>query len=85
MMDESEDSARACSNRTFMELKFSLLLVSFKASISSNRTFMELKFISVATTTPKTERTNRTFMELISEIILSRYSELIPTFKNIKE
>ena len=33
-----------CSNRTFMELKYSLLAALNLFSFSSNRTFMELKF-----------------------------------------
>ena len=46
---------------------------------------MELKYTIHFFILLYSNRSNRTFMELISEIILSRYSELIPTFKNIKD
>ena len=46
---------------------------------------MELKFTQRIADAQAIAGSNCTFMELISEIILSRYSELIPTFKNIKE
>ena len=36
-----------CSNRTFMELKWSINLVVLRLLKSSNRTFMELKFCNI--------------------------------------
>ncbi len=38
--------ASSCSNRTFMELKYSFPSSLSTAKVSSNRTFMELKFFS---------------------------------------
>ena len=38
------NAERACSNRTFMELKYGLNSIRCTTKGSSNRTFMELKY-----------------------------------------
>ena len=41
---DTNEYASACSNRTFMELKYCCLGECVQTHASSNRTFMELKF-----------------------------------------
>ena len=53
-----------CSNRTFMELKYSFLLSPFYRLSCSNRTFMELKLLAAPWFWWLLRSSNRTFMEL---------------------
>ena len=56
--------AKACINRTFMELKPCWLLPTIPQSLCINRTFMELKHYSRKHNDGESRRINRTFMEL---------------------
>ena len=58
----------SCSNRTFMELKFTLIPSISLPIPSSNRTFMELKSRNLLPWSLVEPRSNRTFMELKSRM-----------------
>ena len=56
---------KICSNRTFMELKWTRVNEEIRKQISSNRTFMELKWAcSSFCGNAASTSSNRTFMEL---------------------
>ena len=55
---------KACSNRTFMELKSKYFSASIANNLSSNRTFMELKWEIKLKSFSDILSSNRTFMEL---------------------